>query len=151
VVAWSITMASYALNLPITTPLTYLILFGVGAFVMRGAGCTINDMWDRNLDKGVGEPLPAFPPRVFGCGVRCSVLTGVWTRIRVVERTKTRPIANGDVTIPQAVRFLGLQLSAGLAVLTQLNWYRYGWSLALKQKKSQCQPLASYSAHPHSR
>ena len=54
-IAWSITMASYALNLPITTPLTYLGLFGVGALVMRGAGCTINDMWDRNLDKGVGE------------------------------------------------------------------------------------------------
>ena len=51
-------MASYALNLPITTPLTYLTLFGIGAFVMRGAGCTINDMWDRNLDKGVGESLP---------------------------------------------------------------------------------------------
>ena len=51
-------MASYALGLPITTPLTYLSLFGVGAFVMRGAGCTINDMWDRNLDKGVGESLP---------------------------------------------------------------------------------------------
>jgi len=42
----------------------------------------------------------------------------------VVERTKTRPIANGDLTIPQAVGFLGLQLSAGLAVLAQLNWYR---------------------------
>ena len=28
-------------------------LFGVGAVVMRGAGCTINDMWDRNLDKKV--------------------------------------------------------------------------------------------------
>lgn len=52
-------MASYALNLPITTPLTYLSLFGIGAFVMRGAGCTINDMWDRNLDKGVGEFLLA--------------------------------------------------------------------------------------------
>ena len=61
VVAWSITMASYALGLPITTPLTYLSLFGIGAFVMRGAGCTINDMWDRNLDKGVGESLPVIP------------------------------------------------------------------------------------------
>ena len=54
-------MASYALNLPITTPLTYLSLFGIGAFVMRGAGCTINDMWDRNLDKGVGEFLLVLP------------------------------------------------------------------------------------------
>ena len=47
-------MASYALQTPFTTPLTYISLFGLGALVMRGAGCTINDMWDRNLDKGVG-------------------------------------------------------------------------------------------------
>jgi hypothetical protein len=53
--AWSITMASYALHLPYTAPLTYLTIFGVGALVMRGAGCTINDMWDRKLDKNVGE------------------------------------------------------------------------------------------------
>lgn len=52
--AWSITMASYALKLPYTTPLTYISLFGIGALVMRGAGCTINDLWDRNLDKAVG-------------------------------------------------------------------------------------------------
>ncbi|KNZ73832.1 Para-hydroxybenzoate--polyprenyltransferase, mitochondrial [Termitomyces sp. J132] len=51
--AWSITMASYALQLPYTTPLTYIGLFGLGAVVMRGAGCTINDMWDKNLDKAV--------------------------------------------------------------------------------------------------
>jgi 4-hydroxybenzoate polyprenyltransferase len=28
-------------------------LFGVGAVIMRGAGCTINDLWDKNLDKKV--------------------------------------------------------------------------------------------------
>ncbi|KAI0722828.1 4-hydroxybenzoate polyprenyl transferase [Earliella scabrosa] len=90
--AWSITMASYALEVPWTTPLTYISLFGLGALVMRGAGCTINDMWDRNLDKGV-------------------------------ERTKTRPLAAGEITPTQAFAFLGLQLTAGLGVLTQLNWY----------------------------
>ena len=52
--AWSITMASYATQAPLTTPLTYIGIFGLGALVMRGAGCTINDMWDRNLDKAVG-------------------------------------------------------------------------------------------------
>lgn len=51
--AWSITMASYALQTPYTVPLTYMSLFGLGALVMRGAGCTINDMWDKNLDKAV--------------------------------------------------------------------------------------------------
>jgi len=30
-----------------------LSLFGIGSIVMRGAGCTINDLWDRNLDKAV--------------------------------------------------------------------------------------------------
>ncbi|QPG77170.1 hypothetical protein FOA43_004576 [Brettanomyces nanus] len=30
-----------------------LSVFGVGAFVMRGAGCTINDLWDRDLDNKV--------------------------------------------------------------------------------------------------
>jgi len=53
--AWSITMASYALQTPYTVPLTYMSLFGLGALVMRGAGCTINDMWDKNLDKAVGR------------------------------------------------------------------------------------------------
>ncbi|KAI7514928.1 4-hydroxybenzoate polyprenyl transferase [Hortaea werneckii] len=28
-------------------------LFAVGAFIMRGAGCTVNDLWDRNLDPHV--------------------------------------------------------------------------------------------------
>lgn len=29
--------------------------FAVGAVVMRGAGCTINDMWDRDIDKRVAR------------------------------------------------------------------------------------------------
>ena len=42
-----------------------------------------------------------------------------------IERTKERPLARGDITPVQAFSFLGLQLTAGLAVLLQLNWYRY--------------------------
>ena len=38
-----------------------LLLFGIGAVVMRGAGCVVNDMWDRDLDRKVsrtaGRPL----------------------------------------------------------------------------------------------
>lgn len=30
-------------------------LFTVGAFVMRGAGCTINDLWDKDLDSQVAR------------------------------------------------------------------------------------------------
>jgi len=30
-----------------------LALFGAGAIIMRGAGCTINDMWDKDIDAKV--------------------------------------------------------------------------------------------------
>ncbi|CAO1622563.1 unnamed protein product [Parajaminaea phylloscopi] len=42
---------------------------------------------------------------------------------RLVERTKMRPLAAGDVTYLQAWTWLGCQLSVGLAVLLQLNMY----------------------------
>ncbi|KAK4667009.1 Para-hydroxybenzoate--polyprenyltransferase, mitochondrial precursor (PHB:polyprenyltransferase) [Podospora pseudopauciseta] len=38
---------------PPSTVLTYSLLFLSGAIIMRGAGCTINDLWDRNLDPHV--------------------------------------------------------------------------------------------------
>lgn len=50
-------MASYAHNVPPSVPLKYTLLFGTGAFIMRGAGCTINDLWDRNLDNAVGTSV----------------------------------------------------------------------------------------------
>jgi 4-hydroxybenzoate polyprenyltransferase len=38
-----------------------VLLFGIGAVVMRGAGCVVNDLWDRDLDRQVerttGRPL----------------------------------------------------------------------------------------------
>jgi 4-hydroxybenzoate polyprenyltransferase len=41
----------------------YLILFGIGALVMRGAGCTFNDIVDRKIDAQVartsGRPIPS--------------------------------------------------------------------------------------------
>jgi len=90
--AWSITLAAQTLALPPAIPIWNLCLFSVGALVMRGAGCTINDMWDVKYD-------------------------------RLVERTSMRPIAAGEVSMFQAWCFLGLQLSAGLGVLLNLNWY----------------------------
>lgn len=73
-----------------------LAKFGIGAFVMRSAGCTINDIWDREYDKQVA-------------------------------RTKTRPLASGDVTLPGAVAFLGAQLSVGLGILLSLNPETIAW------------------------
>ena len=86
---WSLCLATPAGQLP---DLSLLALFGAGALVMRGAGCTINDMWDRNIDKAV-------------------------------ERTKDRPITSGQVSLFDALVFLGGQLGVGLLILLQLNWY----------------------------
>lgn len=47
---WSIGLAASPGSLP---DLKLLTLFGIGALVMRGAGCTINDMWDVDFDKKV--------------------------------------------------------------------------------------------------
>lgn len=86
---WSIASAAT----PGCFPDLYLLtLFGTGALIMRGAGCTINDMWDRDID---GK----------------------------VNRTRDRPLVNGDINMKQAWLFLAGQLSLGLAILLQLNWY----------------------------
>ena len=106
-------MASYALQLPYTVPLTYLGIFGAGALIMRGAGCTINDLWDRRLDQAVGTFLNEYrlgEPN-----------TDTTERL---ARTRERPLARGDVTPSRAVAFLGVQLAAGFGVLLQFNWYR---------------------------
>lgn len=49
---WSIGLASDPGCLP---HLGILTLFGIGAVLMRGAGCTINDMWDKDFDKKVSR------------------------------------------------------------------------------------------------
>jgi 4-hydroxybenzoate polyprenyltransferase len=67
-----------------------LALFAGGALLLRGAGCTVNDLWDRKLDKKVA-------------------------------RTANRPLARGAVSPRGAVAALAAQLTAGLAILTQLN------------------------------
>ena len=48
--AWSIALSAGSGTLP---DFHYLALFGLGAVIMRGAGCTINDMWDRDIDAKV--------------------------------------------------------------------------------------------------
>ena len=54
---WSILLARQ----PFWFSLYLIILFGIGAVVMRSAGCVVNDLWDRKLDRQVvrtaGRPL----------------------------------------------------------------------------------------------
>lgn len=47
---WSIALAATPGELP---DLKMLALFGTGAVLMRGAGCVVNDLWDKDFDKKV--------------------------------------------------------------------------------------------------
>ncbi|XXG97463.1 hypothetical protein Hte_003764 [Hypoxylon texense] len=52
------TLMAAPLAAPAASPLSVLgtgVLFFAGALVMRGAGCSINDLWDRNLDPHVSR------------------------------------------------------------------------------------------------
>src|SRR5579884_2334574 len=70
--------------------LWHIMLFFIGAFAMRGAGCTWNDIVDRDLDASV-------------------------------ERTRSRPIPSGQVSVAQAAMFLIAQALIGFAVLISFN------------------------------
>ncbi|HTC97899.1 MAG TPA: 4-hydroxybenzoate octaprenyltransferase [Bradyrhizobium sp.] len=76
-----------------------VLLFFIGAFVMRGAGCTWNDITDRDLDAKV-------------------------------ERTRSRPIPAGQVSVKAALVFLVAQALVGLVVLLQFNRFAIATGIA---------------------
>ncbi|KAJ2942489.1 hypothetical protein O0L34_g16094 [Tuta absoluta] len=51
--AWSIAIASVPGTLPLRESVSMAAMFLAGAVLMRGAGCTINDLWDRDVDAKV--------------------------------------------------------------------------------------------------
>jgi len=77
----------------------HMLLFFIGAFAMRGAGCTWNDVVDRDIDARV-------------------------------ERTRSRPIPSGQVTVKEAMVFMGLQALIGLMVLLQFNRFTIAVGIA---------------------
>ena len=95
---WSSALAAVAAHEAVPN-LIHLALFFIGAFVMRGAGCTWNDIVDRDLD-------------------------------RRVERTRSRPIPSGQVSVLQATMFLVLQALIGFAVLASFNAFTIALGVA---------------------
>ncbi|KAI7858900.1 UbiA prenyltransferase family-domain-containing protein [Circinella umbellata] len=53
--AWGITMATYSNDVSPWSAAFMLGAMGFGAICMRGAGCTINDLWDRDVDNKVAR------------------------------------------------------------------------------------------------
>ena len=81
-------------NLDLINCIKLMFVFLIGSIVMRAAGCTINDMWDKDIDKKI-------------------------------SRTKTRPLASGEISILHATYFLITMLFIGLICLYQLNVYTW--------------------------
>jgi 4-hydroxybenzoate polyprenyltransferase len=94
---WSVGLAAVAAREQVD--LWHVVLFFIGAFAMRGAGCTWNDIVDRDLDAQV-------------------------------ERTRSRPIPSGQVSVRAAAAFLVLQALLGLAVLLQFNRFAVAVGIA---------------------
>jgi 4-hydroxybenzoate polyprenyltransferase len=94
---WSVGLAGVAAREPVNV--WHVVLFFIGAFAMRGAGCTWNDIVDRDLDGSV-------------------------------ERTRSRPIPSGQVTLGAAAAFLVAQALVGLAVLIQFNRFAIACGIA---------------------
>jgi 4-hydroxybenzoate polyprenyltransferase len=54
---WGVLLA----RAPVMESIRLIVLFGIGSVVMRSAGCVVNDLWDRDIDRKVartaGRPL----------------------------------------------------------------------------------------------
>lgn len=95
---WSTGLAALASGAP-WPDLKLLALFAIGAVAMRGAGCTWNDILDRDLDARV-------------------------------ERTRSRPIPSGKVSVAGAFGFLLALALIGLLVLIQMNAFAIATGIA---------------------
>ena len=138
---WSVALAARSLNEPYPNP-RLLVLFAVGALVMRAAGCTYNDLIDRDIDAQVartrGRPLPSGQVSVRGaivfmlalCLVGFAVLLSfnsftVWLGLGVLPIVALYPFVKQFSYWPQAVLGLAFNWGALLgwaSVLGRLDW-----------------------------
>jgi 4-hydroxybenzoate polyprenyltransferase len=138
---WSASLAARSLDEPHPDP-WLLFLFAVGAVVMRAAGCTYNDLIDRDIDAKVARtrsrPLPsgAISPRaavlfmlalsLIGLLVLLSFnATTIWLGLGVIPIVALYPFVKRFSHWPQAVLGLAFNWGALLgwtSVLGRLDW-----------------------------
>jgi 4-hydroxybenzoate polyprenyltransferase len=84
---WSVILASPGLTEPGQLAL-YFALFAAGATIMRGAGCTINDITDRDIDARVartaGRPIPSGAVSLPGAAIFLAIQLGLGLAILLV-------------------------------------------------------------------
>ncbi len=87
---WGLALAILWDETPVWQDAWIFVACGMGAWLMRGAGCTWNDITDRNFDGAV-------------------------------ERTRSRPIPSGQVTVKGAVIWMILQALVAFCILLTFN------------------------------
>jgi len=138
---WSVSLAARNLSDPYPDP-WLLFLFAVGAVAMRGAGCTYNDLVDREIDAKVARtrsrPLPSgqVSPRAATifmlalCLIGLAVLLSfngptIWLGLGVLPIVALYPFVKRFSYWPQAVLGLAFNWGALLgwpAALGRLDW-----------------------------
>jgi 4-hydroxybenzoate polyprenyltransferase len=138
---WSVALASRSIGADYPDP-WLIALFAVGAIVMRAAGCTYNDIVDKDIDVQVartqGRPLPSGQVSeksatifmVVLCLVGFAVLLSfntatIWLGLAVVPIVALYPLVKRYSHWPQAVLGLAFNWGALLgytAVLGRLEW-----------------------------
>lgn len=138
---WSVALAGRSIGEAYPDP-WLLVLFAAGALVMRAAGCTYNDLVDRDLDAQVartrGRPLPsgqitpraAFIFMLVLCLIGLVVLlsfnsTTIWLGLGVIPIVALYPFVKRFSHWPQVVLGLAFNWGALLgwpAVLGRLDW-----------------------------
>jgi 4-hydroxybenzoate polyprenyltransferase len=138
---WSVALASRSIGADYPDP-TLLLLFALGALVMRGAGCIYNDLLDQDIDARVvrtqGRPLPSGQVRpraallfmlalsLIGLAVLLSFNAAtIWLGLGVLPIVALYPLVKRFSYWPQAVLGLAFNWGALLgytAVLGRIEW-----------------------------
>lgn len=116
--AWGVALATLAAPGTASALGTWLLLplFGFGAFMMRGAGCTINDLVDRDLDGGVART--ATRPLTSG---RVSVRQALaFLVLQLVGGLCVLPFLNLNAVV---VAFMAMPLVIAYPFMKRITWW----------------------------
>lgn len=102
-------MAAYSTDMPVNTLLYQLALFGLGSTLLHSAACVLNDICDIEFDKLVGMLRPSMHV-LYSC-----------TELLIIERTRSRPLPSGVVSVLEAWILLLMLLLPTIALLMLTN------------------------------
>jgi len=157
---WAIALASPTA----ATGIGMTVLFTIGAIVMRGAGCTVNDILDRKIDAQVertrGRPLPSGQIGLFGALVFLAVLLLLGLGVLVQLNRLTIALGVASLVLvavyplmkrltwwPQA--FLGLTFNWGAIMGWTAVTGHIGWPAILLYAAGFCWTLVYDTIYAH--